>query len=196
MQRWKCPTHNPRTGFTLIELLIVVAIMAIAGVSLDAAIVQILRESAILERSMAMQSESAQTLEALTHDLGRARGPVSVVSLPPNPVPAFDPVADPETRIGKAPGSAEPILTLETPPSENTPDTTRIEYRLRDGVLRRHSVCGATSRTQTLAQSVESLTFQREGNRLAVDIRFASCPTTDRAEQRIRTEFYLGEAQP
>jgi prepilin-type N-terminal cleavage/methylation domain-containing protein len=197
MQRWKCPTHNPRTGFTLIELLIVVAIMAIAGVSLDAAIVQILRESAIQERSMAMQSESVQTLEALTHDLGRAQGSVSVVSLPPQPVPVFNPVAaDPETRIGKAPGSAEPILTLETPPSENTPDATHIEYRLRDGVLQRHSACGATSRTQTLAQSVESLTFQREGNRLTVDIRFTSCPTTERAEQRVRTEFYLGESQP
>ena len=61
----------PRRGFTLIELLIVIAIISISCVSLDAAIVHLLRESTILERSMAMQSESVQTLEALT----RASGP-------------------------------------------------------------------------------------------------------------------------
>ncbi len=189
-------TPGPVTGFTLIELLIVIAIISISCVSLDAAIVHLLRESTILERSMAMQSESVQTLEALTRDLGRAQGPVSVISLPPHPTPAFDPTVDPETLIGKAPGIAEPILALETPPSENTPAATRIEYRLRDGVLQRHSLSGATSHTQTLARSVESLTFQREGDLLAVDILFACCPTNDRTEQRVRTEFYLGETQP
>jgi prepilin-type N-terminal cleavage/methylation domain-containing protein len=196
MQSWKCDTKKTRTGFTLIELLIVIAIVAISGVSLNAAIVHLLHESAQMERSMTMQSESVQTLEALTHDLGRAQGPVSVVSLSPNPVPAFDPTADPETLIGKAPGIAEPILSLEAPPSENTPTATRIEYHLRDGVLQRQSLCGPTSLTQTLARSVESLAFQRTGSLLAVDIRFASCPTTTRFEQRIRTEFYLGETQP
>jgi len=198
------PTHRHRAGFTLIELLIVIAIIAISGAAIEFSITRLMRESAFLERSMAMQSESILTLEALTRDLGRAQKTVSVLTLPPNPAPPFDPTADPDTLIARAPGSEEAILTLDPAPAEAGQPAQRIEYHLRDGVLERRflpapglaETQGATRHTQTLARSVESLTFKREGELLAVDIRFASCPTDTRYEQRVRTEFYLGEIEP
>ncbi len=196
MSSERIPLLAHRTGFTLIELLIVVAIVSIFGAALDLAVFQLIREKAFLERSMAMQSEAALTLEALTRDLGRTRGTVSVQPLPPIPPRPLDPTLPTRTQIGKAPGSEEPVLAFEAQLGGIPPIPTHIEYHLRDGVLQRLSFSDSTSRTQTLASSVESLSFQREGTLLSVDIRFACCPINRRSEQRIRTEFYLGENQP